>query len=276
MPTTGARTCHPPRPAPGGTRRNYPRSCGRIFPPRGGSDQIAPQSHMPRISPSQCDGPLCDPTCQGWPSKQATFSSIICNRGDVHSTPRRQIQECSPCQTSLSSYRTPGGTRTRNLWIRSPTPCPLGHGGNWCIFANANNINVTKICATSHPDDGERAARRGLTAPDRRQRLAPRPFDPITPLPRAIVGGAPAPAAAAPERPATTRAATQTSRGFAIDSGVPMMPGSRTSTDGHASTAELTRGGRARPPSPPPRARGPRGGAPPLCSGRARVRPKSL
>ena len=27
---------------------------------------------------------------------------------------------------------TPCGTRTRNLRIRSPTPCPLGHGGMCC------------------------------------------------------------------------------------------------------------------------------------------------
>ena len=36
------------------------------------------------------------------------------------------------------SPRTPGGTRTRNLRIRSPTPCPLGHGGNCWLCANDN------------------------------------------------------------------------------------------------------------------------------------------
>ena len=29
------------------------------------------------------------------------------------------------------SVTTPGGTRTHNLWIRSPTPYPLGHRGWW-------------------------------------------------------------------------------------------------------------------------------------------------
>ena len=29
---------------------------------------------------------------------------------------------------------TPGGTRTRNLRIRRPTPCPLGHGGECCVW----------------------------------------------------------------------------------------------------------------------------------------------
>ena len=29
---------------------------------------------------------------------------------------------------------TPGGTRTRNLRIRSPTPCPLGHGGTMSVI----------------------------------------------------------------------------------------------------------------------------------------------
>ena len=47
-----------------------------------------------------------------------------------------------PKFSSLSLFRTmtsskfnhvdtPCGTRTRNLRIRSPTPCPLGQGGNW-------------------------------------------------------------------------------------------------------------------------------------------------
>ena len=31
--------------------------------------------------------------------------------------------------TGIGKYRTPCGTRTRNLRIRSPTPCPLGQGG---------------------------------------------------------------------------------------------------------------------------------------------------
>ena len=31
------------------------------------------------------------------------------------------------------NLRTPCGTRTRNLRIRSPTPCPLGQGGNACV-----------------------------------------------------------------------------------------------------------------------------------------------
>ena len=34
--------------------------------------------------------------------------------------------------TSCAEYCTPCGTRTRNLRIRSPTPCPLGQGGLGC------------------------------------------------------------------------------------------------------------------------------------------------
>ena len=35
-----------------------------------------------------------------------------------------------PSENKTSRF-TPGGTRTHNLWIRSPTPYPLGHRGWW-------------------------------------------------------------------------------------------------------------------------------------------------
>ena len=35
---------------------------------------------------------------------------------------------------SIYIMSTPCGTRTRNLRIRSPTPCPLGQGTLMCIF----------------------------------------------------------------------------------------------------------------------------------------------
>ena len=33
------------------------------------------------------------------------------------------------CHLDCCTHNTPCGTRTRNLRIRSPTPCPLGQGG---------------------------------------------------------------------------------------------------------------------------------------------------
>ena len=53
----------------------------------------------------------------------------------------------APCHSSTYNVIvTPGGTRTRNLWIRGPTPCPLGHEGmekNPCWSFAASSIRST-------------------------------------------------------------------------------------------------------------------------------------
>ena len=41
-----------------------------------------------------------------------------------------------------SSRNTPDGTRTHNLWIRSPTPYPLGHRGWWNRLSASSRKSV--------------------------------------------------------------------------------------------------------------------------------------
>ncbi len=42
---------------------------------------------------------------------------------------------------------TPCGTRTRNLRIRSPTPCPLGQGGCAGLASSENSANICPGCS---------------------------------------------------------------------------------------------------------------------------------
>ena len=55
-------------------------------------------------------------------------------------------------QLPMNTQRTPCGTRTHNLWIRGPTPCPLGQGGRcqgvpaqcaWCAAGEQNTEGHT-------------------------------------------------------------------------------------------------------------------------------------
>jgi hypothetical protein len=61
-----------------------------------------------------------------------------------------------------ASRCTPCGTRTRNLRIRSPTPCPLGQGG-WCSCHFETDIGRNSArernakCATQTPAIGHEA-----------------------------------------------------------------------------------------------------------------------
>ena len=72
----------------------------------------------------------------------------------------------SPCPSSTYNVIvTPGGTRTRNLWIRGPTPCPLGHEGmeiNPCWSFAASSIRSPTPAHASHSlsRDYKRAALR--------------------------------------------------------------------------------------------------------------------
>ena len=52
------------------------------------------------------------------------------------------------CHKYKSVY-TPDGTRTHNLWIRSPTPYPLGHRG--CLSDNFIQTKILGICFTIKP-----------------------------------------------------------------------------------------------------------------------------
>ena len=52
-----------------------------------------------------------------------------------------QIFADSISRLSRTGLSTPCGTRTRNLRIRSPTPCPLGQGGHvCCAFASMSVV----------------------------------------------------------------------------------------------------------------------------------------
>ena len=66
-------------------------------------------------------------------------------------------------RVSMRHAHTPCGTRTHNLWIRSPTPCPLGQGGysaqSWRYFF------LGWDCADHPADDARRVrlqSRRGV------------------------------------------------------------------------------------------------------------------
>ena len=54
----------------------------------------------------------------------------------THLKPKRLA---SRAKYNFKTKRTPCGTRTRNLRIRSPTPCPLGQGGR-CSSANLKTL----------------------------------------------------------------------------------------------------------------------------------------
>ena len=59
---------------------------------------------------------------------------------------------------------TPCGTRTRNLRIRSPTPCPLGQGG-CCILAQLLGVLIASSGSGYHTTQAPPKVRRGNKAP---------------------------------------------------------------------------------------------------------------
>ena len=60
--------------------------------------------------------------------KEMDSKSIgLCPQG--FESPRRRFEAVFTSIAYMDNWCTPCGTRTRNLRIRSPTPCPLGQGG---------------------------------------------------------------------------------------------------------------------------------------------------
>ena len=74
------------------------------------------------------------PSWAGLPPAPATRLQGVSRLGQFAASMSRQTisgrsrRHCAPTSTPRSQ-RTPCGTRTHNLRIRSPTPCPLGQGG---------------------------------------------------------------------------------------------------------------------------------------------------
>ena len=80
---------------------------------------------------SQCTDsvlPLALHGCGLWPRKTRAAAWRFIVAGMAAGTPRALPRDL----LWREDGSTPCGTRTRNLRIRSPTPCPLGQGGHVC------------------------------------------------------------------------------------------------------------------------------------------------
>ena len=153
-----------------------PRGAGGARSAHAGYSSVGRASDCRRLQ--QSDGPWFD---SGWPD---SLRHALCG---LHSIARagRSLAAFLVCPLRLPSSRspvrvcpgarrlasrlrlrwrgnTPGGTRTRNLRIRGPTPCPLGHGGAQRLLASHGFDAALRLslahCVVS-------AARRSLTRP---------------------------------------------------------------------------------------------------------------
>ena len=59
----------------------------------------------------------------------------------------RRFESCRLRMPFRSGETTPGGTRTHNLWLRKPTPYPLGYRG--CCFLLMKKVDLRKRSTTA-------------------------------------------------------------------------------------------------------------------------------
>ena len=83
-------------------------------------------------------------SCQG-------HLSLCCMRPGVVARQHAAVAGAAKAPGSVKGV-TPCGTRTRNLRIRSPTPCPLGQGGQWPIpevrVLRIHGVPPTALCGS--------------------------------------------------------------------------------------------------------------------------------
>ena len=76
--------------------------------------------------------------------RETRFPSII------HCPRLRNPSLCHTIYNSRTISSTPCGTRAHNLRIRSPTPCPLGQGGQCSAHADLYALKIGKLVDRAH------------------------------------------------------------------------------------------------------------------------------
>ena len=116
--------------------------------------------HMESIRSSMETNSLnCAHIESGQRNQRAWISSIHKIKRDVVGCRYFQYMPSSLRARMFNLWRatrsTPGGTRTRNLRIRSPTPCPLGHGGSIVYWSHTHIYNKLVYERNYISDQGE-------------------------------------------------------------------------------------------------------------------------
>ena len=101
-------------------------------------------------------------SCQG-------HLSLCCMRPRVVARQHAAVAGAAKAPGSVKGV-TPCGTRTRNLRIRSPTPCPLSQGGQWSIAG----VRVVRILGV-HTGGARRRLSFALPSGKTFTPLSPRP-----------------------------------------------------------------------------------------------------
>ena len=124
------------------TRRNVAWTHWDLSPgPSACEADVIPLHHVPTSSSGELSVSVC-------------FGQQVVRSGHRRGAATRHIGHTGVHEQTYQS--TPCGTRTHNLWIRSPTPCPLGQGG---YSAQSRRYFFLDWDGADHPADDARRVR---------------------------------------------------------------------------------------------------------------------